>query len=63
MAIAVILTIINRQILLISQINKTVSTLGLFFLVSFDGFFNLQQKDGLFIKQLSKIMFIFILKS
>lgn len=50
MATAVILTISNRQVFLISQINKTVSTLGLFFLVSFDGFFNLQQKDSLFIK-------------
>jgi len=47
MATAFMLTISNRQIFLISKINKTLGTLDLFFLVSFDGFFNLQQKKQL----------------
>jgi len=57
MAAAFMLTISNRQIFLVS---KTVNTFDLFFLVSFDGVFNLQQIYSLFIKQLSKILIIYI---
>jgi len=54
MAIAFMLTISNRQIFLVSKINKTVNTFDIFFLVSFDGVFSLQQIYSLFIKQLIK---------